>query len=96
MELYVISYDITNNKIRNKLSKLLSGYGKRVQYSVFECHIKHEKYIALFELLKQIKINDETDSIRIYKLCGNCAAKITTIGNKNKEIEILEQDIVII
>ena len=39
MSMYVISYDISENKIRNKVAKILEGYGKRIQYSVFECDI---------------------------------------------------------
>lgn len=36
MALYLISYDITADKRRNALAKLLEGFGSRVQYSVFE------------------------------------------------------------
>ncbi len=32
----IVSYDIHNDKIRTKFSKLLKKYGRRIQYSVFE------------------------------------------------------------
>ena len=35
MFLYVISYDIPDDKRRKKIADLLEGYGQRVQYSVF-------------------------------------------------------------
>lgn len=35
--LYVIVYDISNNKRRTKLHTALKNYGSPVQYSVFEC-----------------------------------------------------------
>ena len=32
----LISYDISNDKVRTKFAKYLSKYGFRLQYSVFE------------------------------------------------------------
>ena len=34
---YVICYDISEDKIRCKVSKYLEGVARRVQYSVFVC-----------------------------------------------------------
>ncbi|MFM6860530.1 MAG: CRISPR-associated endonuclease Cas2 [Dolichospermum sp.] len=40
---YLIIYDLPDNKAANKrrtrLHKMLSGYGKWTQYSVFECFL---------------------------------------------------------
>ena len=33
---YTVAYDITDDKRRNKVAKILKDFGKRVQYSVFE------------------------------------------------------------
>jgi len=35
--IYLVAYDITNNKLRRKIEKLLCDYGVRLQYSVFRC-----------------------------------------------------------
>ncbi len=32
--LYLVSYDFSSDKVRNKVAKLLEAYGRRVQYSV--------------------------------------------------------------
>ena len=32
----LLSYDISNDKLRTKFSKFLEKYGHRIQYSVFE------------------------------------------------------------
>ena len=37
--MYVVSYDITSDRLRNKIAKTLEGYGTRIQYSVFECRL---------------------------------------------------------
>ena len=35
--LVVVAYDIVSDKRRNKMVKFLEQYGKRINYSVFEC-----------------------------------------------------------
>lgn len=42
--MYVISYDISNDKIRTKIAKELENYGRRVQFSVFECRISLSQF----------------------------------------------------
>ena len=43
----LIIYDIISNKSRNKFSKLLLGYGFRIQKSAFEAVISKDKLIKL-------------------------------------------------
>ncbi len=76
----VIAYDISNDKRRNKVAKLLLDYGNRVQYSVFEAELTKE---LLDELIRRVKpyINEKEDSLRIYKICNRCLEQITLIGN---------------
>ncbi len=50
----VISYDIEENRVRRKLSKLLEGYGVRVQYSVFECEISEKRFQELYKKIFQL------------------------------------------
>ncbi len=50
----VISYDIADDKRRNRVAKTLENYGTRVQYSVFECILEKEKFIELYNVLNKI------------------------------------------
>lgn len=84
---YVISYDISCNKIRNKVATKLGNYGKRVQYSVFECELTDIRFQKLYKKLLELCGTSETDSIRIYMLCENCTKKISIIGIKKETIE---------
>ena len=34
---YTVAYDITDDKRRNRVAKILKDFGTRIQYSVFEC-----------------------------------------------------------
>ena len=71
----LITYDITNDKRRNKISSILEKYGKRVNESVFECELKgvSKKELLIKELL--IKLDTKNDSLRIYNICDNCLNK---------------------
>jgi CRISPR-associated protein Cas2 len=78
----LVSYDISDTKLRTQFSKLLESYGRRVQYSVFE--IKNSKRI-LNLLLTEIdhrfkKRFSGTDSILIYRMCEACTAKVIKMG----------------
>ena len=45
----LIIYDIVDNKKRIKFSKMLEGYGKRVQKSAFEAMLSSKSYNKLME-----------------------------------------------
>jgi CRISPR-associated protein Cas2 len=65
--LVLIVYDIPDNKRRTKLSNFLEGYGKRVQFSVFECFLSLAEMRELYEKVKK-KVKPEEDNVRFYWL----------------------------
>lgn len=65
--LYVIVYDIPLDKRRNKVAKILEGYGQRVQLSVFECEITDKKLGELKSKLRK-KVHEKEDSVRFYAI----------------------------
>jgi CRISPR-associated protein Cas2 len=67
MLLYVVTYDISCDKRRKKVADLLEGYGRRVQYSVFECVLTAAKYKELRQRLRK-RIKDGEDSVRFYPI----------------------------
>jgi len=75
----VVSYDITCDRRRRKVAKLLSGYGRRQQYSVFECDISEKRYREMVTGLTAIIDGDE-DSVRIYRQCAMCRGAIEILG----------------
>lgn len=86
----LISYDISNDKLRNKFSKFITKYGYRVQFSVFE--ITNSKRM-LNNIMCEIKNNFEnkfsqSDSVIIIETSENC--KITKFGYaKNEDSDII-------
>jgi CRISPR-associated protein Cas2 len=79
MLLYIVTYDIPCDKRRKKVSDLLEGYGKRVQYSVFECSISDAKYNELRRRLKK-RINLQEDSVRFYPLSHHTLSQVEIWG----------------
>ena len=76
---YVIAYDIPNDKRRTKVHKILLGYGKWTQYSLFECFLTRKQLLLLRSKLEEHLIAKE-DSVRFYPMCANCVSKVETVG----------------
>ena len=73
----VVAYDITNNKARNKIVKILESYGFRVQKSIFEIEINKTQFLRLKKSFnywleyakdKYKKQEEVNDSIKFYIL----------------------------
>lgn len=100
MRMYVISYDISNDRLRNRISKTLEGYGQRVQYSVFECEITEKQFKKLYRglLTFMSELGEEEGSIRIYALCGACVQKRILLGimSNSRESSLFPKDQVIV
>jgi len=77
--LAVVSYDISEDRTRTRLSTLLEGYGDRVQESVFEFYVSGSRLEELRDRLREVPLGKE-DSIRVYLLCKTCAAAREIIG----------------
>jgi CRISPR-associated protein Cas2 len=85
----VVSYDIEDDNRRNKAAKILLDFGRRVQYSVYECLVDDKDLKKLVNRLQKT-ISEQTDSVRIYVLCANCkkTVKIMGLGQLTEEKEI--------
>ena len=76
---YVIAYDIPDDKRRTKIHKVLLGFGKWTQYSLFECFLSRKDLILLQSKLIEHLVARE-DSVRFYPLCASCVSKVETVG----------------
>ncbi len=77
--MYLITYDISLDKIRNKVSKILLDYGSRVQYSVFESDMNEQEMKKVLKKIKEL-IDPATDNVKFYDLCTACEKKTLSIG----------------
>lgn len=86
----LISYDISDDKLRTKFSKFLKKYGYRMQYSVFQIE-NSERVLENIQIqIKQYfeKRFTQEDSIMIFQLSSSC--KIEKYGYaKNEDSDLL-------
>ena len=89
--MYLISYDISSDRLRNKVAKKLLDYGKRVQYSVFECDIDRKKYKELYKELVTLLDGTDDGSVRIYFIDKTSCEKTVVIGMTASDQELENQ-----
>ncbi|RLB12431.1 MAG: CRISPR-associated endonuclease Cas2 [Deltaproteobacteria bacterium] len=75
----MISYDIVNDRTRNKVMKFLKDFGNHVQYSVFECDISEEQFKRLKQGIEAL-INKREDRVRYYVICKACIKRVVISG----------------
>ena len=74
---HLILYDISDDKALRKVHKLMTAWGKPVQYSVFRVRSTQRELERLrFELSK---LMEPTDRLLIARLCPSCAARTYSI-----------------
>jgi CRISPR-associated protein Cas2 len=75
----VVAYDITDDKRRVRVMKMLQGYGEHVQESVFECDLEGAVYRKMVQRLKKL-ISLDRDNVRLYHLCNADIERIQQLG----------------
>ena len=82
--LVVVVYDIPDDKRRLKLSNFLEGYGRRVQYSVFECFLSLDAMRQLHQAIQR-RVNAAEDNVRLYWISKDAVTRVLTIGSPPPE-----------
>lgn len=75
----MIAYDITDNRRRVRIHRILKNYAVCVQESVFEGWISHSNMRKLQRELKE-EMDVVHDHVRLYKLCHWCEGAIKSQG----------------
>jgi len=75
--LYLIAYDITNDKRLNSVRFFLKGYSTGGQKSVYECFLTEGELTVVTRILKKI-INEKEDRIHIFTMDGR--SRTHTLG----------------
>ena len=84
----IITYDISNNKVRTQFSKFLEKYGIRIQFSVYE--IENSKRI-LDIVTNQIQSKfapkfESSDSIYVFKTSMKDATKYGSAAHLDNDL----------
>jgi len=78
---YLICYDITDDRRRTKVSKLLEAFGMRVQKSVFEAVLNQNQYDKLHKKLSNL-LDEKQDQLRFYPLPANSRYQVKILGTE--------------
>lgn len=87
---YVVVYDISSDRERAKVDKVLKNYGFRIQKSVFECKLNESLKRKLIAELDALNI--KTGFLKLYLLTDMIESK--TLGNAPKNMD--ENDVFIV
>jgi len=81
----VVAYDITDDGRREDVAMLLSGYGPRVQLSVFECEVRSADELRVLRSELRARIDTLEDQIRMYPTTVQTFSERYIIGARTVE-----------
>lgn len=90
---YIVSYDVVDASVRNRLSRILEEFGERVQFSVFECDLSQDQYSNLISKLKAASLlkNIKGCKISFYKVEPHLVKGIKRVGAK----PVIDKEVII-
>ncbi|NEP46993.1 MAG: CRISPR-associated endonuclease Cas2 [Okeania sp. SIO2H7] len=78
---YLICYDIVQDRRRCRAAHLLEGYGMRVQKSVFEC-VLTQKQLEMVQRKLAGYIDETEDQVRFYPMSAHTRGKVMILGQQ--------------
>jgi len=81
----VVAYDIVDDSRREDVASLLSGYGPRVQLSVFECQVRSQTELQTLRADLRGLIDPLEDQVRIYPTTTQTFSERYIIGARTVE-----------
>jgi len=81
--LYVVTYDISDQKRWRRVFRVMNGYGDWVQFSVFQCRMGERRRAELIHLLDGIIKHDE-DHVVMVDLgpAEKVVPRVTSLGKR--------------
>lgn len=82
----VVAYDVSLAKRRNKVIKIIEPYGRRINFSVYECMFTEAQLSAVKKKISEVVL-EGVDQIAIYPICLSCYTKISYIPEQIRKFE---------
>lgn len=79
MTFWVVCYDIADDRRRREVVKVLEGFGRRAQESVFECELEDEQRERLETRLRRA-IEETEDDVRFYPMNRADLKRVRLLG----------------
>ena len=86
--LYIIAYDISDQKRWRSIFKLLHGYGEWLQLSVFQCRLSRRRHAELIATLDEI-IHHKEDHVILLDLgpADSIKPRVVSLGKDFQPVE---------
>lgn len=84
---YLVAYDIRDPKRWRQAYKIIRGYGRSLQYSLFRCRLSESDIERLRWELERVL--EAEDSLLFIGLCSGCVERIKA---RNREIDWQDQE----
>ena len=92
--LYIIAYDIADQKRWRAIFRLLHGYGEWLQLSVFQCRLSRMRHAELIATLDEI-IHHTEDHVILMDL-GKTDAVKPKVVSLGKEFQPVEKEPIVV
>lgn len=76
---YVIAYDVSDDRRRERLAGALLDVGVRVGLSLFVARLTRGELVTLVERAAEL-VDPSTDRVHLYRLCQACEAVSAFVG----------------
>jgi CRISPR-associated protein Cas2 len=93
--LYIVAYDISDQRRWRRVFKLMKGYGEWVQLSVFQCRLTRQQHAELVSLLDGI-IHHGEDHVLLLDFADADAVKPNVVSLGKTDFTPLEQAPIIV
>jgi len=86
--LYIVTYDIADQKRWRHVFRLMQGYGEWLQLSVFQCRMSRQRHAELIALLDGV-IHHREDHIVIMDIgiADKVTPRVTSLGKEFAPVE---------
>ncbi|MHB8347407.1 MAG: CRISPR-associated endonuclease Cas2 [Acidiferrobacterales bacterium] len=92
--LYIITYDISDQKRWRKVFKLMNGYGEWLQFSVFQCRLSRRRHAELLATLDEVILRDHDHVLMLdIGLADKVDPRVISLG---KSFEPVQREAVIV
>jgi CRISPR-associated protein Cas2 len=78
---YVVVYDVSADRERRHVARLLTGFGARVQRSAFECRLSERSRKQLLRLLDELQL--ATGCVFLYRQQWGAARRCAGVVQSN-------------
>lgn len=81
--LYLVTYDIRDEKRWRRVFKLMKGFGEWLQLSVFQCRLSRRRHAELLQLFDDT-INRRVDALLVIDLgpADKVKPRVVSLGDK--------------